>query len=70
MNAIIWVSTLTKYSKQSFNSSLAEVIEHVCLIPCHLSSQFLASSATCALAQMKPAQRINWKPTAANNRPV
>ena len=41
-----------------------------CLILCHLSSQFLASSATSALAQMKTAQRINWKPTAANNRPV
>ena len=74
MIAIIWVSTLLKNRKQSFNSSLVEIIGHVgflsCLILCHLSFQFLASSATTALAQIPPAQRINWKPTAAKNQPV
>ena len=63
MIAIIWVSTLLKNRKQSFISSPVEIIGLVgflsCLILCHLSFQFLASSAMTALAQIPPAQRIN-----------
>ena len=41
-----------------------------CLILSQISFQFLASSATSALAQIRPVQRMNWKKTAAKNQPV